>query len=113
MGGTDPPVERTWERRVCAPPKSGFGLRLLSRALWSVRPSDEILFESTGIVCIMHLVPPSEPLEGDGGQNFTEGDVASNFQLSCCRHVGTHRCSDRIQHVWISATPRLAAMSKG
>jgi len=60
---------------VSAPPKRGFGLRLLSRALDQFGGGTEILFEPTGVVCNMHLTLPmgtrSEPLGEDGGQKLT------------------------------------------
>lgn len=80
------------------------------------RQSHETLFESTGVVCKIDLVLPvcttSEPLEGDGTQKMTPRTYSLECQLSCCGHPGTHRCSDRIQHVLVSATPLLSPMSK-
>lgn len=81
-----------------------------------VRQSDEILFEPTGVVCKIDLVLPvcttSEPLEGDGDQKLTPRTYSLECQLSCCGHPGTHRCSDRIQHVLVSATQHLSPVPK-
>lgn len=76
---SDEVLHLTWQERdgppVHAPPKRGFGLRLLSRALDQFGGGTEILFEPTGVVCNMRLTLPvgtrSEPLGNDGGQKLT------------------------------------------
>lgn len=75
----DDVLHLTWQERdgppVYAPPKRGFGLRLLSRALDQFGGGTEIHFEPPGVVCNMHLTLPvgtrSEPLGEDGGQKLT------------------------------------------
>jgi two-component sensor histidine kinase len=75
---SDDVLHLTWQERdgplVHAPPKRGFGLRLLSRALDQFGGGAEILFEPTGVVCNMHLTLPivarSEPLGEDAGQKL-------------------------------------------
>ena len=60
---------------VSAPPKHGFGLRLLSRALKQFGGGTEVLFEPTGLVCRMNLTLPAgsnpDSVGDDSGQHLT------------------------------------------
>lgn len=75
---------------VYAPPKSGFGLHLLSRAVGQFGGRARSR-SSQG----HHLQHTSHAPSRDHASRRrrqseinTEGDVASKFQLSCCRHAG-------------------------
>lgn len=60
---------------VRPPAKTGFGVRLLSRALEQFGGGTEIFFEPSGVVCQMRLaLPPasrSDSAENDDGQPLT------------------------------------------
>lgn len=116
MGGADPSVQRkgngcrstlrrkaNWDCAFCRAPSasSAVGRSCSSRLAPSAR----------SISC-SPCAPRREPLEGDGDQKLTPRTYSLECQLSCCGHPGTHRCSDRIQHVLVSATQHLSPMSK-
>jgi two-component sensor histidine kinase len=60
---------------VSAPRKTGFGVRLLSRALQQFGGGTEMFFEPSGLICKMRLaLPPASKLdsaENDNGQPLT------------------------------------------
>ncbi len=60
---------------VIAPPKRGFGLRLLSRALEQFGGGTEMIFEQTGLVCRMKFTLPAGSMhdssDDSGGRHLT------------------------------------------
>lgn len=116
MGGADPSVQRkgngcrstlrrkaNWDCAFCRAPSASSAVgRDPVRVDWR-RLQDR----SRAPVCTT-----SEPLEGDGDQKLTPRTYSLECKLSCCGHPGTHRCSDRIQHVLVSATQHFSPMSK-